>query len=304
MITPHQLETILESLSSEAMSYLFPGWKPNEKEFPTIEEKEDSGVRFSIEPMSISPADGEHSSLFIEEDLEEQIVANKPAEPKKEEAQKKNKKPRLFGKINEFVGDLYGDLDTSDAIDNEDTWIPERPDVLETDVPQDLDERTVAILKEIEALQKRYNFTIEELESVLQYRAERKLSRLCITSRNDIILMDYGWKKVEMDTLPKAVFLLYLSHEDGIRFKDLIDFRDELEGIYMDLSGRSDMAAMRRSIDALVNPLSNSLNEKVSRVKSAFLNVLDDRIAQYYYIDGEKGSTKSIRLNRRMVVWM
>lgn len=63
------------------------------------------------------------------------------------------------------------------------------------------------------------------------------------------------------------------------------------------------MDAIRRSIGSLVDPLDNSINEKVSKAKKAFRNVVDDRIARFYYIDGKQGAAKGIALDRSLVVW-
>ena len=136
---------------------------------------------------------------------------------------------------------------------------------------------------------------------MLSYKV--KLSRLRITRRKEIILDDFDLREVRMDTLTKAVYLLFLKHPEGIRFKELSDHSAELEKIYKSVTGRTDMDAIRRSIGSLVDPLDNSINEKVSKAKKAFRNVVDDRIARFYYIDGKQGAAKGIALDRSLVVW-
>ena len=42
-----------------------------------------------------------------------------------------------------------------------------------------------------------------------------KLSRLRITEKKAIVLEDFDHREVKMDTLTKAVFLLYLKHPRG-----------------------------------------------------------------------------------------
>ncbi len=80
----------------------------------------------------------------------------------------------------------------------------------------------------------------------------------------------------EMSPLPKAVFLLYLKHPEGIRFCDLPDYREELYHIYASFSGRDDANDIRASIDDVTNPLSNSINEKCSRIRHAFLSKFEE----------------------------
>ena len=166
----------------------------------------------------------------------------------------------------------------------------------------DMDPKTKALLDEIEAIKVKYGITIEELEAVLSYRV--KLSHLRITRHKEIILDDFDHREVKMDALTKSIFLLYLKHPEGIRYKELCDHRSELEEIYLSISGRSDMDSIRKSIDDLTDPItSNSINEKVSRAKKAFREVVDVRIARFYYIDGRQGAAKRIALDRSLVIW-
>ena len=163
------------------------------------------------------------------------------------------------------------------------------------------DEQTKAILTEIETLQRKYGITIKELEAILVYKV--KLSRLHITVKKAVILEDFDRREVKMDTLTKAVFLLYLKHPEGIRYKDLSDYQQELEGIYSSITGREDLDSIRKSVADLCDPLNNSINEKVSKVKKAFKDAVDDHVARFYYIDGKKGTAKRIALDRGFVLW-
>ena len=116
-------------------------------------------------------------------------------------------------------------------------------------------------------------------------------------------LKDYQNMEIKMTPLPKALFLLYLKHPEGIRFCDLPDYRDELLHIYASFSGRDSMDDIRASIDDLTNPLSNSINEKCSRIRQAFLSKFEDRLARNYYITGPRGEIKKILLPRELVTW-
>lgn len=82
--------------------------------------------------------------------------------------------------------------------------------------------------------------------------------------------------------------MLYLKHPEGIRYKELSDYQWELEKIYSSITGRDDLDSIRKSVADLCDPLNNSINEKVSKVKKAFRDAVDDRVARFYYIDGKK----------------
>ena len=128
------------------------------------------------------------------------------------------------------------------------------------------------------------------------------LSDMLITKDKRIILTDYNNMEITMYPLPKAVFFLFLRHEEGILFKNLIDYREELGEIYAQIKGPLNTKD-KQSIKDLTNPLKNSINEKCARVRESFISRFDDYLAKYYYINGKKGEEKKILLPRDMVKW-
>jgi len=109
--------------------------------------------------------------------------------------------------------------------------------------------------------------------------------------------------EIKMEPLIKAVYLLFLNHPEGILFKHLPNYREELSQIYVKLKpyGMSDRAL--QSIEDVTNPLLNSINEKCARIRGAFVGLFDDHMARHYYIDGLRGEVKKIALPRNLVVW-
>ena len=124
------------------------------------------------------------------------------------------------------------------------------------------------------------------LEELRIEAARAKLSRLVITKDYRIILADYDNKEVELTPVHKAVYLLFLAHPEGIEFKKLRDYRDELARYYMATARQMDKEAIMESVDMLVDPLNNSINEKCSRIKKVFLDMMDEYTASYYIISG------------------
>lgn len=155
---------------------------------------------------------------------------------------------------------------------------------------------------------------VSVLEELRIEAAKSRLSRLLITKDYRIILVDYDNKEVEMTPVHKAVYLLFLNHPEGIEFKKLSDYRDELLGYYMATAKLMDKQTIAESVDMLVNPLNNSINEKCSRIKSIFLNMMDQYTANYYIISGHTqkhfaGSSKiwyerlkNIKIPRELVI--
>ena len=132
---------------------------------------------------------------------------------------------------------------------------------------------------------------------------DNRLSRMVITKDYRILLPDYNDMEIKMEPLVKAVYLLFLKHSEGIMFKYLPDYREELARIYAELrpAGLTDKAL--QSIEDVTNPLLNSINEKCARIRGAFVGQFDDYMARSYYIDGLRGEAKKIVLPRNLVVW-
>ena len=121
------------------------------------------------------------------------------------------------------------------------------------------------------------------LEELRIEAARSKLSRLVITEDYRFILEDYH-VEVELQPVHKAVYLLFLAHPEGIEFKRLAEYREELLEYYMKTARMMDKEKIVESVDKLVNPLDNAINEKCSRIKKAFLDLMDEYRASYYII--------------------
>ena len=106
-----------------------------------------------------------------------------------------------------------------------------------------------------------------------------------------------------MTPLPKALFLLFLSHPDGIPFKYLPDYKEELAKIYFELKPNVDPVVANRSIEDLTTPFGNSINEKCARIREAFVRHFAEHLAENYFITGKRGEPKKITLPRDLVNW-
>ena len=129
-----------------------------------------------------------------------------------------------------------------------------------------------------------------------------KVSRLTISKDYTILLTDYQ-KEVKMEPIVKAIYLLFLKHPEGISFKYLPDYRNELADIYQKIKPLGLTERAIRSIEDVTNPLLNSINEKCSRVRAAFLLEVDATLLEQYIITGKSGDVKKISLPSDLVVW-
>ena len=99
------------------------------------------------------------------------------------------------------------------------------------------------------------------LEELRIEAARAKLSRLLITRDYRFVLVDYE-KEVELQPVHKAVRYYMATAK-------LLDKEKIVEGV-----------------DHLVNPLDNAINEKCSRIKKVFFDMMDPYVASYYIISG------------------
>ena len=153
-----------------------------------------------------------------------------------------------------------------------------------------------------EKIQMLKEFGMSEKEIISLLQSEQPLLKLTVNKKHRIFIGE-NHVEVHMEPLVKAVYLLFLKHPEGIIFKDLPDYRQELTKLYSEVRpwGLSDRAL--QSIEDVTNPFLNSINEKCARIKKAFLSVMEADMAEHYFIKGIRGEPKGIELPRNLVIW-
>ena len=199
----------------------------------------------------------------------------------------KNQQERLLESKNYF--DDYGDSDSGGADDQFNSQLGEENI---NDLIEEVKER-IAKLRQRGISQ----FVLEQL-----IHPDDRLSRLVITKDYRLLLPDYNNMEIKMEPLVKSVYLLFLNHPEGILFKHLPDYREELAKIYLKLKPMGMSERVIQSIEDVTNPLLNSINEKCARIRGAFVGQFDDHMARHYYVDGLRGEAKKIALPRNLVV--
>ena len=159
------------------------------------------------------------------------------------------------------------------------------------------------LLKEVKdriRMLKEYGMAERDIISALFH--EKSLPRLTIDRRYRIYLGEEK-TEVKMEPLVKSIYILFLNHPEGIKFKCLPDYRRELTEIYSKVRpwGLSDRAI--RSIEDVTNPVLNSINEKCARIRKTFTTILDGSIAEHYYIKGVRGKAKRIDIPPELILW-
>lgn len=152
------------------------------------------------------------------------------------------------------------------------------------------------------------------LEELRIEAARGTLKPLIITEDYKFYIGEEG-PEVVLSPIHKSLYLLFLNHPDGIEFKNLSDYSDELMQTYLQVSHRLDVGKMEETIARLTNPADNAINEKCSRIKAAFYELMDEYSASYYIISSHvtrfvEGSNhiwykrlKCITLPRELVIY-
>ena len=157
--------------------------------------------------------------------------------------------------------------------------------------------RTYLLLKAI---------SVPILEQLRIEAARATLSPLVITEDYRFLLPNYGNREVQLSPIHKALYLLFLNHPEGIEFKNLVDHREELFALYRKIGNRIDPDKITETVNRLTNPLDNAINEKCSRIKAAFSDLMDEYQADYYIINSHikrhQGSSMKLWFERLKII--
>ena len=148
--------------------------------------------------------------------------------------------------------------------------------------------------------------SVPVLEQLRIEAARATLSPLVITEDYRFLLPGYGNREVQLSPIHKALYLLFLNHPEGIEFKNLSDHREELLALYRKIGNRIDPDKITETVNRLSNPLDNAINEKCSRIKAAFSDLMDEYQADYYIINSHvkrhQGSSMKLWFERLKII--
>lgn len=154
-----------------------------------------------------------------------------------------------------------------------------------------------------EKVRKLKAYGVEDADIIEAMNEEELFPQLVVTEDYKVVLAEEKPVEVEMEPLVKAVYLLFLSHPEGIIIKYLPDYRKELTELYLLLKPYGLTERVKKSIIDVTNPTQNSINEKCARIRKLFSSLLPRSVARYYAISGKRGEPKKIDLVRANVIW-
>ncbi|MFM7710510.1 MAG: hypothetical protein ACKO5C_06305 [Ferruginibacter sp.] len=130
------------------------------------------------------------------------------------------------------------------------------------------------------------------------------LSRLTITRQYRLFLTDFDEVEIKLRPLEKALYLLFLKEPEGIYLSNLTDHKALLLDLYVVISNSGTHEEMKSRITVLVDVLSESASQKISRIKRVLEDCIGKDLAKHYIIRGETGQMKKIELDRTLVRWV
>ena len=138
-------------------------------------------------------------------------------------------------------------------------------------------------------------------------RQREMLSRLVVGPLNKLILVDLDNLEIELRPIEMAFYMLYLKHQEGINFKDLVDHKDELWRYYKHATVTDDQEKMKTTLERLIDPFSGSADQHRSRIARAINDAIGDKLtpelARYYKLEGARGEAKKISLPQDKIIW-
>ena len=169
--------------------------------------------------------------------------------------------------------------------------------------------KAAQICKDIEELQRDDGLNIlhemlakDTLKALCATPQPTAISRLVISDDMKIRLTDYDMEIDMKRTLCKVFYILFLRHPEGIRLKEISDYKKELFDIYKNISNKTDLEMMEASIDTAINPEDSSMmSQYISLANKAFRDKLANTLADSYTITNERGKCSMIKLDRNLV---
>ena len=140
------------------------------------------------------------------------------------------------------------------------------------------------------------------LASSIYNNCENSVSPIHFDSKFNITLPLYPQITIKLAPLPKALFILFLLHPEGILLKHIQDYEQELFNIYCAVSGRRNPSVVKRVFKAITDPTGNPLQKNISIIRKSFTSKLNYNIARNYIPAHNRRCAHSIPIESSMVL--
>ncbi len=146
---------------------------------------------------------------------------------------------------------------------------------------------------------------MEQIEEVLRGKLiikSKQTSPIVVNRDLKVILPAYNELELRFSPLLRTIYILFLNHPEGIVFKQIADYRREIENIYLLIKPGGKDALMKLSIDELCDPMSGSLLQKISKINRIVKStVVNPELSEHYIIGGLRGQPYHISLESSQI---
>ena len=280
----------------EGLEYKFDEEKPKRDIAAEMETRYYGGSESRRETGGLLfSEDGESAQILRDEELRQQRQGRiKEAEERKCYIRSEKQKSAGGG----FLSGLMRKM--KEVTDDVDTYAYDF--LVEKEQSETLTKEDEQLLREIqERIERLHHSGIRQLLIEQMVRMTIKPSPLQVGDDARLLLTDYN-KEVKMLPIDKVVYIFFLRHPEGVALKDMADHKEELTKLYQRVLGREKLSTSQvKSVGYLCDPLNNSINEKLSRIRQAFRAVAHDSVANCYIVQGERGEKRSITLSDEFI---
>ena len=138
--------------------------------------------------------------------------------------------------------------------------------------------------------------------SVEMFKSSRRESRIVFCDKGNPVLVNLDNYKVKLTPLERTLYHFFIRHEEGIRQVHLADYKEELKSFYLEFSGQANLANITNSINMLIDVQENSFQEKLSKIRRKFQDVLgDDEAYKKYVIIKYENERYAIKIDRSLI---
>ena len=125
--------------------------------------------------------------------------------------------------------------------------------------------------------------------------------RVLVNGDMKIVLPEYDEMEMDMPAMCRTLYILFMKKRkqgtDGIILKYMDLYSDEIRNIYCMVKPGASEDRVSQSVDNLCDPLSQSLNQMISRINRCVRSVITDKeLVKEYLIMGKRGEHYSIGL--------
>lgn len=139
-------------------------------------------------------------------------------------------------------------------------------------------------------------YSDNQVEKLLKQiiRRHRKNSHIRIEKDYRIIFEEFGNKEIKLKDLPKALYLFYLKHNEGIESKDLVEYMPEIAYIYLKIS----TGKKRDPLNIIENlVVGGQLPNNLKAIRNAFQRNYDLERHNVYSIEPDKKNQNLFIIN-------